>query len=132
MKLLVALASTAFFLSAAVQEKPRTVEKVDEPAKAAAESPVQENSTSHVMAQRHGTPHVKDPKECRMFCKPKGYEGQTPKEFPEGIEGVECGGACSTAEPPHGPDDEDHTCKPSHTCNVTCSEVCCICLRECI
>lgn len=71
--------------------------------------------------------HVKDPTKCTKVCAPVGYDGDLPSEFPEGIEPVTCqGDYCAKAS--RG----DEACQPHHSCSVHCSEVCCICLRECV
>jgi len=86
--------------------------------------------------------HTKDPTKCKKVCAPAGYDGEFPKEFPEGVETVECAGEycarAGTDQPGGGgewgeqPPDDEENCKPHHSCSVSCSEVCCICLRECI
>ena len=79
-------------------------------------------------------PRTKDPTKCTKVCTPEGYEGALPREFPEGVERVACAGDyCAKAhnEPPPEGDDEE-SCKPHFSCSVHCSEVCCVCLRECI
>lgn len=76
---------------------------------------------------RHGAPHVKDPAECRMYCHPPGYEGERPKDINPEAQGYACEGSmCAKAE--HG----SEQCQEHVSCNVNCSEVCCVCLRECI
>lgn len=85
-------------------------------------------------------PRTKDPAKCTKVCTPEGYDGEFPKEFPEGVETVECeGDYCAKAGhhdsvPPgeEGPDDGEESCKAHYSCSVHCSEVCCVCLRECI
>ena len=93
---------------------------------------------------RHGSPHVKDPAECRKFCYPPGGNSDRPGGVNESAEGYECkGDYCAKAgshdhggggPPPgeEGPGDDEKDCKPHFSCNVHCSEVCCKCLRECI
>ena len=104
--------------------------------------------TQHAMTQdddgRHGSPHVKDPAECRKFCYPPGGNSDRPGGVNEAAEGYECkGDYCAKAgshdhggggPPPgeEGPGDDEKDCKPHFSCNVHCSEVCCKCLRECI
>lgn len=89
------------------------------------------------------TQHTKDPTKCKKVCAPAGYDGEMPKEFPEGVETVECAGdycARAGAGDGHGgggewgeqPPDDEENCKPHFSCSVHCSEVCCVCLRECI
>lgn len=73
--------------------------------------------------------HIKDPNECKKACHPPGYEGTWPDEFPEDVERVECKGTyCSKADK----DDPESECKAAYGCAVFCSEICCVCLRECI
>ena len=74
-------------------------------------------------------PRTKDPTKCTAICVPSGYDKELPEEFPEGVPKHTCEGACASYEPEPG--DKD-ACKPHHTCTVYCSEVCCVCLRECI
>lgn len=80
------------------------------------------------------TQHIKDPTKCTKTCTPPGYEGDIPEEFPEDVERIECKGTyCAKAD--HGPpaeDNENEKCKQHWSCSVHCSEVCCVCLRECI
>ncbi len=85
--------------------------------------------------------HTKDPTKCKKVCAPAGYDGEFPEEFPEGVETVECAGDYCAKAGKHGhgegewgeqPGDDEEDCKPHFSCSVHCSEVCCICLRECI
>lgn len=79
--------------------------------------------------------HTKDPTKCTKVCVPPGWEGELPKEFPDDAELVECqGDYCARAEhaPPEPDDPQDDPCRPHYSCSVHCSEVCCVCLRECI
>lgn len=73
--------------------------------------------------------HTKDPKECKKYCAPEGWEGDVPKEFPEGIPAHVCPSTyCAKTDGT----DPDADCSKSYGCTVFCSEVCCVCLRECI
>ena len=122
MKIIATIITLGMFLGnggSYLQQKERHIEKVDK----------------HTFA----TQHTKDPTKCKKACTPEGYDGEFPEEFPEGVETVECtSNYCAKAGhqdsvPPgeEGPGEND-PCKSHYSCSVFCSEVCCVCLRECI
>ena len=79
--------------------------------------------------------HTNDPTECKKVCAPAGYDGAMPKEFPDAVVTTTCeGDYCAKAghHEENPPGDDEESCKAHWSCAVHCSEVCCICLRECI
>lgn len=79
------------------------------------------------------TQHIKDPTKCIKVCFPPGYDGEWPEEFPDDVKKIMCeGDYCAKADHGHTPGEEDKLCKTHYSCTVHCSEVCCVCLRECV
>lgn len=79
------------------------------------------------------TQHVTDPSECKTVCVPPGNDGELPDWYPDEAKRVACeGDYCARAEHGHTPGEEDEKCKAHYSCTVHCSEICCICLAECL
>jgi hypothetical protein len=115
---------------AAVVSSPAWIGYLTAPAPVSIRPSIQNRIEGNYAAQ-----HTKDPTKCTKVCTPHGWEGELPAEFPDEAEVVTCAGdKCARAFPrePPSEDPADDPCQRHHGCSVSCSEVCCVCLRECI